>query len=304
MKLSPIILFVFNRPDHTLRTLQALKENILSDQSELYIFCDGPGTNATSAQKEKIEEVRNKIRTQKWCKSNHIIESEINKGLSHSIISGVSEIIKQYDRVIVLEDDIVPSPGFLKYMNEALSMYDNNEAVGCIHAWNYNLDSKDYNESTFFLKGADCWGWATWERAWKEFNPNGKELLQTIRQKKLTFEFTRRNTHPFLRMLKDQIKGKNDSWAIRWHASLIIKNMYCLHPTRAIVENIGLDNSGVHCKEMEFNQKPIDFVELNRIPVTESDWFFREYQSFDKKMKLTHGKWLKLKNSLKRFFPQ
>lgn len=301
MNLAPIILFVYNRPEHTIKTLIALKENELADQSILFIFADGQKKNASASQKEKIREVREIIRSEKWCKEVNIIESEINKGLSNSIIDGVSKVVQEYGRVIVLEDDIVPSPGFLKYMNDALNLYVDEPKVGCIHAWNYNLDFSDYKESTFFLKGADCWGWGTWERAWKEFNPNGQELLDTIQEKDLVFEFNRRNTHAFVKMLKDQITGKNDSWAIRWHASLVVKDIYCLHPTKPIVKNIGLDNSGAHCGVFDIDQKPIDDVEIKKIPIEELNWFFDAYKkSMNEKNHLTSTKWQKLKTLLKR----
>ena len=167
-------------------------------------------------------------------------------GLAKSIITGVSEIIARYGRVIVLEDDIVPSIGFLKYMNEALDLYENEDKVGCIHAWNYNLISNEFKNSTFFLRGADCWGWATWKRAWKFYNPNGTYLLDYIKNNNLSYNFNRRDTIDFVKMLKDQILNKNDSWAVRWHASLFIRNMYCLHPVKSMIINIGFDSSGVH----------------------------------------------------------
>jgi hypothetical protein len=301
MNLSPIVLFVYNRPEHALKTLLALKENELADRSTLFIFADGPKLNASDTLKQKIREVREIIRSQKWCKEVNITESDKNKGLANSIIDGVSEVIQKYGRVIVLEDDILPSPGFLKYMNDALNLYNDESRVGCIHAWNYNLDLKNYKESTFFLKGADCWGWGTWERAWREFNPNGKELLNAIKEKDLAFEFSRRNSHAFVKMLKDQIADKNDSWAIRWHASLVVKNMYCLHPTRPIIKNIGLDNSGMHCGELDIGQKPIDYLKLQKIPIEESDWFFEAYYEV---FHLTPTKWQKLKILLKSVFRQ
>lgn len=303
MAYSPIVLFVYNRPWHTSQVLDRLAANDLACKSDLFVFADGPKINATKETIAKIREVRNIVKEKNWCKKTILIESEYNKGLADSVISGVTQIINQHGKVIVLEDDIVPSQGFLKYMNDALNLYFNEPQVGCIHAWNYDLNVSSYTESTFFLKGADCWGWATWKRAWDEFNPDGKELLETLESKKLEFEFNRKNTHSFIEMLKNQIEGKNDSWAIRWHASLFLKNMYCLHPSRPIVKNIGLDNTGVHCGISNLKQVPTNSIEINKIPIQESDWFFEAYTEFLKEsVHLTTTKWQRLKTFLKHYY--
>jgi len=302
MILAPIVLFVYNRPWHTQQTIAALQKNQLALESELIIFSDGAKTDTDST---KLLELRSFLKTITGFKKITIIERKTNLGLANSIITGLTEIVNQYEKVIVLEDDIVASKGFLKYMNEALNLYYNESQVGCIHAWNYELHLSTYNESTFFLRGADCWGWATWKRAWDEFNPDGKKLLKAIETNNLEYEFNRKNTHYFVEMLKNQIEGKNDSWAIRWHASLFIKNMYCLHPTRPIVKNIGLDNSGFHCGELYLIQNPVDFIEIREIRVKESDWFIEAYKELIKgSVHLSKTKWQRLKSLIKQLYQQ
>lgn len=301
---APIVLFAYNRPIHIKKVLEALALNIEAKDSLLYIYCDGAKENVSEVTNQKIIETRTTVNLENRFLKVIIKEHKKNKGLANSIIDGVTEIVNKYGTIIVLEDDIVPSPGFLKYMNDALKLYFNEPQVGCIHAWNYNLNVGNYTESTFFLKGADCWGWATWKRAWDEFNPDGKELLETLESKKLEFEFNRKNTHSFIEMLKNQIEGKNDSWAIRWHASLFLKNMYCLHPTRPIVKNIGLDNTGVHCGTSDLKQTPTSFIEINKIPIKESEWFFTAYAEFlKKKSSFNKIKMAKIKNILKALIP-
>ena len=302
--LAPIVLFVYNRPWHTLQTLNALMQNELANESVLYIFADGPKENATEEELKKTKKVRDVIRTKKWCKEIHIIESENNKGLSDSIIKGVTEIVNRYGKVIVLEDDILSSEGFLKYMNDALNLYSDNESVGCIHAWNYDLDTKDYAESTFFLKGGDCWGWATWKRSWDVFESNGALLMQSFTSKQSQYEFDRRGTHRYTDMLEAQINGTNDSWAIRWHASLYLSNNYCLQPTRAIVKNIGLDNSGIHCGELNMVQNPVEYIKLNKIKVVESEWFYKAFVVSTKEIKkeIVSKTWANSSISLKKLF--
>jgi len=297
MNYSPIVIFVYNRPWHTRKAIEALQLNSQANESDLFIFSDAA---KTLSENGKVNEVREYIKGVLGFKSITIIEREVNLGLAESIISGVTEIVNKYGRIIVLEDDIVTSVGFLKYMNNALSLYEYENSVGCIHAWNYNMNSTDYDETTFFLRGADCWGWATWKRAWDEFVPDGKRLLKIIENNKLEFDFNRRNTHQFVEMLSNQIQGINNSWAIRWHASLFIKNMYCLQPTNPIVKNIGLDNSGVHCGTWETVQNPVDYIDLTKINIEESEWFFSAFSKYFKNSTNSTPQWEKLRTLLKR----
>lgn len=279
-QLAPIVLFTYNRPWHMFQVLDALANNELAKESVLYIYCDGQKKESTKEEILMIEEVRGIAKNENRFKEVLVIEQEENRGLANSIITGVSEVINKHGSIIVLEDDIIPSVGFLKYMNDALLLYSNEEKVGCIHAWNYNLDSSNYAELTFFLKGADCWGWATWKRAWDLFNPSATELLANIESTNSQYEFDRRGTYKFTDMLLDQSNGKVDSWAIRWHASLFLQGKYCLQPTRTIVKNIGLDNSGVHCGISDMNQNPVQYIQIHKIhKIQESEWFYKEYNN-------------------------
>ncbi|MEN9599611.1 MAG: hypothetical protein RL596_1930 [Bacteroidota bacterium] len=282
--------------------MNALIANELSEQSILYIYSDGPTKNASEADIKNIEAVRGIIYSQKHFKQIFIVERESNMGLAGNIISGVTNALERYDKVIVLEDDIYASKGFLKYMNQALEMYEVNANVGCIHAWNYMLDTSASSNSTFFLRGADCWGWATWKRAWDLFEPNGKYLLEKIISKKLEYSFNRNGTHSFITMLEDQINGKNNSWAIRWHASLFLNDMYCLQPVRPIVKNIGLDGSGVHSGNTTIEQTTVDFIDVERIDVEESEWFFKVYSKMNKGYSRS-SIWELLKNWAKKYYP-
>lgn len=304
MNFAPIALFVYNRPEHTEITLEALSKNTSAGDSVLYIFSDGPKVNATIEEIEKINQTRALLKNKQWCKEVIITERKANVGLSNSIISEVTELVNQYGSIIVLEDDILTGRGFLKYMNEALAMYQNNSLVGCIHGWNYHFANIENYDSTFFLKGADCWGWATWSRAWDLFEPDGKKLLDNIKRKEKEFDFDRRGTHKYVEMLEDQIHGRNDSWAIRFHASLYLAGKFCLHPTRSIVKNIGLDSSGTHCGTADLFQNPVDNIELVELSVIETDWFFDAYISSQQITITSKSTWQKLKTLLKRLFRQ
>lgn len=274
---APIVLFTYNRPIHTQKVLNSLALCQESSQSDLFIFCDGAKENVDQEGLNNICQVRQIVNSENRFKKVVVIEHEKNKGLANSIIDGVTEIVNKYGKIIVVEDDLIVSKGFLKYMNQALSMYEDDSEVGCIHAWNYYFKNVEDCESTFFLKGADCWGWATWKSSWKLFNSDAQFLLNQIVSNKQEFEFNRKNTHEFVQMLKDQIEGKVNSWAIRWHASLFCNNKYCLHPTISLVKNIGFDDLGTHTINLELDQNPIDEINLTKIKIEESTWFFKKY---------------------------
>ena len=158
--LAPIALFCFRRPAHLARVLEALQANTLASASILYLFCDGP--RGPQDQLE-VDEVRRVARAASGFAKVEVRCLEVNQGLAQSIISGVSEVLKRHGRVIVLEDDLVTSPYFLTFMNEALEKYEDTETVASIHG--YLFPVLEHLPETFFIRGADCWGWATWSRA-------------------------------------------------------------------------------------------------------------------------------------------
>ena len=242
-KLAPIVLFVYNRPEHTQRTVEALLQNELAAKSELIVFCDG----AKNEQSRKsVNEVKEYVHSIKGFKNIKIHEQARNLGLANSIIAGVTEVVNNYGTIIVLEDDMVTSPYFLRYMNDALEMYENEDKVISIHGYCYPVEVK--LPETFFLKGADCWGWATWQRGWTLFNPDGAELLNNFKTKEQIMEFNFNNSFPYFKMLRDQVKGKIDSWAIRWYASAFLNDRYTLYPGKSLVENTGFDSFATHCQ--------------------------------------------------------
>jgi hypothetical protein len=243
---APITLFVYNRLSHTRQTVEALQENELAECSDLFIFADGAKSRESIAA---VNDVREYIKTIDGFKSVNIVERDENFGLASSIIHGVTKLCNEFGRVIVVEDDLVTSPFFLRYMNEALDIYCNESEVASIHGYWYPVDSK--MPETFFLRGASCWGWATWSHAWNIFQEDGKQLLDELKNKKLTRSFDLDGAMAYTQMLKDQIKGKNNSWAIRWHASTFLANKLQLSPGRSLVRNIGFDGSGTHSGESD-----------------------------------------------------
>lgn len=253
MNLAPITLFVYNRPWHTQQTLEALMQNEYANQSTLYIYCDGAKENAVKEDIDKIVEVRKVIRSKPWCKDVKIIEQPTNLGLANSVINGVAQVVNKHGNIIVLEDDIVTGRCFLKYMNEALELYEKEEKVFGVSGYKYPSNS-EVEDSTYFLPIGSSWSYATWLDRWKEVSFDGERLLQKINEldlkKKMNF-----GGYPYYEMLKDQIEGKNNSWAIRFYTSMFLKEKFFLYPNVSLVKNIGFDNSGTHCSTDDFFSK-------------------------------------------------
>lgn len=239
---APIVLFVYARPEHARLTVESLLANPESCEHDLIVYSDA----AKDAEKvEAVERVRNYIKSVEGFNSITLRNRPNNFGLAKSIISGVSEVLTAYDRVIVLEDDMVTSRYFLSYMNEALDRFEADGRVISIHGYVYPVRSA--LPEAFFLKGADCWGWATWRRGWAYFNPNGKALLDELKGRNLVRSFDFNGSCDYSGMLEAQIEGRNDSWAIRWHASAYLAGMLTLYPGQSLIRNIGNDCSGTHC---------------------------------------------------------
>lgn len=239
---APVLLFVYNRPAHTRQLLDSLRRNDLAAESELYIYSD---CHRSDKDKEAVEEVRRLVRKAEGFGKVTVIERSENWGLARNIIDGVTVQVKAYGKVIVLEDDLIVSPYFLRFMNEALEVYKDEERVGHIQACDFTGDPS--LSDTFLIKFTGSWGWATWDRAWKYFNPDGKTLLHQLQRRRLTRRFDFNGKYGFTRMLRRQTEGKNNSWAIRWNASLFLEDILSLNVGRSLVRNAGFDGSGTHC---------------------------------------------------------
>ena len=242
MCFTPILLFVYNRPSHTRRCIESLLKNSLASESHLFIYADGA---KDESQQEAVNEVRSYIRSIQGFKQVTLIERNENWGLARNIIDGVTTQVNRYGKVIVLEDDLIVAPYFLQFMNDALETYKDEPKVGHIQACDFTQDPT--LPETFLIKWTGSWGWGTWDRAWKHFNPNGKELLKKLEERKLTYTFDFNGKYGFTRMLRRQIEGKNNSWAIRWNASLFLEDILSLNVGRSLVQNEGFDGTGTNC---------------------------------------------------------
>jgi len=285
MNYSPIVLFTYNRPWHTKKTIESLQKNELASESILYIYSDAPKNEQAV---EEVKKVREYIRTVKGFKDIKIIEREKNYGLAKSIIDGVTTTIKKYGRIIVLEDDLITSPYFLNFMNEALEFYKDKKKVWHISGWNYPINDNGLGD-VFLWRVMNCWGWATWNDRWSFYEKNVDKIINEFSSKDIK-RFNLDGAEKFWDQIIANKKKKINTWAIFWYAIIFKNNGLCLNPTKTLVQNIGLDGSGVNCqktdifkselsmkKEFDFN---IDLSE-NRVAVERiKEFYFSQKRTF------------------------
>ena len=283
--LAPVVLFTYQRPSHLTQTLAALSKNKEASQTPIYIYSDGPKADASPEDLAEIMAVRQLIRQQTWAKQLEIIERKENWGLSKNIVSGVTEVMEKHGRAIILENDIVVSPYFLQYMNQALDLYQDVEEVMHIGGFLYplNLKEKDLGTS-FFYNVNSCWGWASWQRAWKYYQDDTANILAQINENYDPFTFNGGQKDSFYKQLKKNISGELDNWDCHWHASIFLQNGLALHPYQSLVKNIGLDGSGTNCDDIELGQKMLQTpLKLTKINPKNGQ---KQHQIVSEKMKL------------------
>jgi hypothetical protein len=233
---APIALIVYRRPQHLARVLTALAANAEAKHSVLYVFSDAAKDHSSV---DDVLQVRNIVQGISGFANVQSIFRESNFGLSRNTLGGVSAVLAEHETVIMVEDDTLVAPNFLKFANEALDYYRDNPRISCVTGYCYNTAYK--LPDTFFLRGGESWGIATWRDRWAVYNPDGKELLAQLRAKRLLRAFDFNGAVRRSEMLRDQIAGRNDSWAIRWHASCFLRDMLSLYPGMSLIQNIGFD---------------------------------------------------------------
>lgn len=274
---APIVLFVYNRPDHTRKTLQALALNPEAKDSLIYIYSDGPKNESALPL---VEEVRAICREALGFRGVHLTCSALNKGLAASIVEGVSEVVERHGRVIVMEDDLLTSPYFLSFMNAALEKYENDERVMHISGATYPVNTSGIDEN-FFLQIPLCWGWATWARAWCHFRKDISVMERFTEPMKRHFNFD--DSHDFWGQLERNKKGQINTWFIFWYATLVLRGGLALFSKMSLVNNIGFDGSGIHCGTSKTYTGEIDAARpalLASIPIVECRSAFRRHAQF------------------------
>ena len=270
-------------------------QNELAEMSELFIFCDGPKADATKQDQERINEVRELVKKKNWCKKVIIRESHVNRGLADSIVAGVTEIVNKYGKIIVLEDDIVTSKGFLKYMNEALNLYEDELRVMQISG--FMVPSKIKLEQTGFFRCPASWGWGTWSTSWQHYDNQIDTLLNQFKETDVS-RFNIENTyHHYEELIKNE-KGILKTWLIRWYASMFINDGLCLYPHKSLISNTGFGELSTHTKDKKMTKKifnrsnHVSSVQLvcKQKNITESQAYFNTFKEFYKYQNYIWGK--------------
>ena len=277
MTYAQIALFTYNRADHTRRAVESLLQNAEAKDSDLFIFSDGPKNEKTV---RGVADNREYIHTVTGFKTVTIVEREKNWGLANSLIAGITDVINKYGRVIVVEDDLILSPYFLKFMNDGLEKYKDDDRVGTITGFVPPIEEK--LPETFFLTYFQCWGWATWKRAWDLLETDARPLLKGLRFKRKKFDVGGGVCN--YGNLYCQKVGLVDSWYLRYYASLFLKGKLSLYPGRSVATNEGLDGSGTHCGaelkrsfEAHNSQTPI---KVNDVEVIEDLQVYRIFKKY------------------------
>lgn len=253
--LAPIVLFVYNRKWHTEQTINALRMNKLATDSELFIFSDG----AKSEKDEvRVMEVRELVKNIGGFKSVTLKENKQNLGLANSVIYGVTEVFKHFDKAIIMEDDIISSENFLTFMNSALNFYSNEIRIFSVSGYTFPVEiPSSYRHEIFISYRSSSWGWGTWRDRWEKVDWNVSDYIEFKKDKKAQKLFNR-GGEDLTPMLYDQMKGKLDSWAVRWAYAQYKNDAFCLYPVKSKISNIGTDNSGTHSDRTKKFQIELD----------------------------------------------
>lgn len=256
---APIILFVYNRPQHTKRTIDALKSNHLSKDSDLYIYSDG---HKNDVDLDLVGEVRRYIGSITGFRKIIVVERNRNYGLANSIIDGVSSVINKYGKAIILEDDLITSPYFLTYMNDCLDFYNKEKTVCTVSGFVYDLKKPKYYQYETFLFGRSAsWGWGTWSDKWNEIEFS-LDKIQNSYSDAMINNYLKSGGQDLYQMFMSQRDSKIDSWAIRLAFHQLANHLYTVYPVKSYVSNIGYD-TGTHA-DSNLEHK----VTLNNSPVT------------------------------------
>lgn len=283
--LAPIALFVYARPDETAKTIESLSKNFLASESDLYIFSDGP-----KGEKDfkKVSEVRALIKSiNSGFKKIKIIEREKNLGLANSIITGVSEILSENDRIIVMEEDLISSENFLNFVNDSLDKYEKDEKVFSVTGYTYHINiPENYKYDNYFTPRCESLGWGTWKDRWMKADWELKEFKDFIKDKNAIKNFNKVGCDLIGMLIKQQL-GKLDSWAVRWCFTHFKNNAVCSYPTSSKIIHIGEGGFATHVKRQnKLLDTKLDFENKKDFVLAKEVFFEKEiakqYQKFFK----------------------
>jgi hypothetical protein len=300
---TPVAFFSYNRPDHAGRVLESLARCRRLDECRAYLYCDGPKGDRDRAVVEASRQV-----VREWASklgSEMIVRSR-NLGLAKSIVTGVTDLCREYGRVIVIEDDLILSPDFIDYMLQALDRYQDAPQVYQISGYMFPVKLTATTDAVF-LPLTTTWGWATWERAWRLFDWQAVGALEALSDPAVQRRFDLDDAYPYSAMLRDRLAGKNDSWGILWWWTVFKRDGLALHPRHSLVSNRGFDGSGVHCGERRmaagaWHQWPERLFQFPDRIVADGNAFHRLTRFLESQRPRPGGVRAQLRHHLSRFF--
>lgn len=283
MACAPIVVFAYKRPQHLRRVLLGLAANELAAESPLIICCDGPKNGATQADRNAIAQVRAIAHAAAGFASVEVLVAPANKGLARSVIEGVTSVVQRHGRVIVVEDDAEVSPHFLRFMNDALDTYAQDEQVFAVGGWSYYADPAVLG-ATYLIRYPDSLTWAVWERSWRKFEPDAAALQERLKERgRLKALDADGRVSYFSRMLADQVAGRIDSWAIRWTASCVLHGGLTVFPARPVALNKGYGAGATHevgeehAAGLHMSDGP---VIVERLPIVENEQAIAQWAQY------------------------
>ena len=297
MDYAPIVMFVYNRADHFTQTYEALAKCPEAKNSILYIFSDGAKNDSTKPQVEQVRQTVKAFAEKNDFKQLEITESPENKGLAKSIIEGITQVIEKYGSVIVVEDDCVPSPYFLSYMNHALQFYKSEKSVGSIAGYAPPITFPENYHSDVFAAYRSCsWGWATWKEVWDKVDWDLTYMRDFYTNPEMIKKLNSFGSDRFMRLYRN-VNTNANSWSVKFGAHHIKNDLVTIYPRYSYISNIGCDETGVHSKSADAEKMRVDLSKAIPNPTLEKVTINPEIQK-NFKMHYSDGKI----SDIKRYF--
>ena len=245
--MAPVVVFVYNRIDHTTKILEKLNSLSEAKETDIFIFCDQAKKENVQDSVNEVREYVSRFKTEiSRFKNTKLVLAEHNKGLAKSIIEGVSEVINKYGKVIVVEDDILVSNDFLKYMNAGLEYYASDKNIWSISGYTFPMRAlTNYPHDVYASGRGCCWGWGSWANRWNTVDWEVKDYELFLASKKKRKEFSEWG-YDLPLLLDACMNGNAQSWAIRWCFSAFCQGSITIYPCKSRVVNIGTDGSGTN----------------------------------------------------------
>jgi hypothetical protein len=239
---APIALFIYNRPTALRRTLATLLKCEKFARSRVYVFADGP---KFPSEKDAVEEAR-KVAIDMLGREAHYVFAEANRGLASSLVSGVSDVVREHSRVIVVEDDLTLSRGFLDFLNRGLDRFEADERVYQVSGHFFDVPEFAARQQSLLLPITTTWGWGTWARAWRHLDLSAKGWSRLSSDAALRRRFNLQGAYDYASMLRRQVADQGKSWGALWYWSVFKRGGLTLFPPRTLVSNHGMDGSGTN----------------------------------------------------------